>query len=822
MSRKQKKYLTEAVILVVIFIAAVNVFGYFTNRGKDNMTADMGAATYPQLSVSYNGYTINKMPGYKQEMDIASLRDVITPVANGQIDLEIQHYDNKISSIECGIYTLDGKEKLLDKKVEEPGESVTIDLEGTSVLSEERSLQIVVNLSGKEKVYYYTRLVDAGGKNVQECLNYIKNFHENALDKVEGAGVGKALEPDETGDSSSLQHVTIHSDYDHVTWGELNPSVEGSEIWQIKEINGTSISVQLQYQVRCKGEENEEDVYKVKEFFRVRYESGSKEGLLLDYDRTMEQVFDATRKVIGEKGLILGIADPDVSYVTSSDGKKTAFVQAGELWHYSKESDHLSLVFSFASAENTDERNRTSQYQIEPLEMDKAGNVSFAVYGYMNRGDHEGEVGVALYYYDAAENSVEERVFLSTRKSYGNAILELGKLVYYNEDTNKMYALVDEVLYEIDVEKGRETELVTGLQDGTYVVSKDRELIAFQTSSQEGGEEGNSAQDAAVQQTEIEIRNLAAETTRTVKSEGTQMIKPLGFMNHDFVYGVSKEEDAGEAVSGETIVPMYKIEIQNSKGKIVKTYEEKDVYITNTEFKDNMIILSRATQKGTVYNSIIEDYITNNEGEKESNIEAETYTTQLKQRQVRIAYRDGIENREPQVLKPRQIKVEKPAVFSFDETSEQNSNYYVYGYGELQGIYNHAGEAIQQADLYSGVVVSASQEYIWERGNRDLQYSIDAEAEVLKTIREKLNSGMAPVEAAAETHDGKSLDLTGCTPEELMYIINQDRPVIAMKSQDTAVILVGYTESTMTYMDIDSGERHTVPVEEMEEMTYIA
>ena len=73
-----------------------------------------------------------------------------------------------------------------------------------------------------------------------ECLDYIRNFHESALGKVEGAGVGAAIEPSEEGDNTTFGHVTIHSDYDHVSWGELEPVVEQGERWYIKEMNSSS------------------------------------------------------------------------------------------------------------------------------------------------------------------------------------------------------------------------------------------------------------------------------------------------------------------------------------------------------------------------------------------------------------------------------------------------------------------------------------------------------------------------------------------------------------------------------------------------------
>mgnify|MGYP000559222368 FL=1 len=111
------------------------------------------------------------------------------------------------------------------------------------------------------------------------------------------------------------------------------------------------MSVLLQYRVSCKGEENESDRYAVKEFFRVRYIADAQKTYLLDYDRTMDQIFDATKKVLNEKGIILGIAPTNLSYKVNKDGTIVSFVEANELWNYNKDSDEVSLVFGFADAE---------------------------------------------------------------------------------------------------------------------------------------------------------------------------------------------------------------------------------------------------------------------------------------------------------------------------------------------------------------------------------------------------------------------------------------------------------------------------------------
>ena len=45
----------------------------------------------------------------------------------------------------------------------------------------------------------------------------------------------------------------------------------------------------------------------------------------------------------------------------------------------------------------------------------------------MNRGAHEGEVGVDIYYYDIEKNVVQEKAFIPSTKSFAIAEEELGK-----------------------------------------------------------------------------------------------------------------------------------------------------------------------------------------------------------------------------------------------------------------------------------------------------------------------------------------------------------------------------------------------------------
>ena len=149
----------------------------------------------------------------------------------------------------------------------------------------------------------------------------------------------------------------------------------------------------------------------------------------------------------------------------------------------------------------------------------------------MSRGVHEGEVGVAVYYYNIGKNSVEEKVFITTGQSYGIAIHELSNMLYYNVEQNMLYVMLDGALYECDVKRGWTSTVVEGLQNGQYVISADGSQVAWQE-----GEELNTA-------SRVMVRDLETGEERIVECQGDECIRPLGFIKNDFVYGGYRKDD---------------------------------------------------------------------------------------------------------------------------------------------------------------------------------------------------------------------------------------------------------------------------------------
>ena len=107
-----------------------------------------------------------------------------------------------------------------------------------------------------------------------------------------------------------------------------------------------------------------------------------------------------------------------------------------------------------------------------------------------------------------------------------------------------------------------------------------------------------------------------------MRQQAEQKISPLGFVNGDFIYGKMKSEDAGKKASGESITPMYELEIRNSKNKKVASYSfvDKGIYISDILIDDNMVTLNRVEKSGDIYNVTSQEFITNNEERKDTAI----------------------------------------------------------------------------------------------------------------------------------------------------------------------------------------------------------
>ena len=73
-------------------------------------------------------------------------------------------------------------------------------------------------------------------------------------------------------------------------------------------------------------------------------------------------------------------------------------------------------IFSFRDGTDESGRSDYDQHNVQILDVADDGTVEFLVYGYMNRGNHEGNQGLGLYSY-SKDGAVTERFFADSSRS---------------------------------------------------------------------------------------------------------------------------------------------------------------------------------------------------------------------------------------------------------------------------------------------------------------------------------------------------------------------------------------------------------------------
>lgn len=235
---------------------------------------------------------------------------------------------------------------------------------------------------------------------------------------------------------------------------------------QIKEANETTTSIKQEYMISAQDENGQTEYYTVSEFYRMRESDG--EIILLDFERSAQQIFDPELGVLTKSGINLGVTGEDTKYVTNTAGDIVAFVVNGDLWCYNRSANKTIRVFSFRENGSMDDREQHGEHDVNIVRVDDAGDVTFVVYGYMNRGNHEGEVGAAVYYYRAERNVATEEIFVPADISYEMLKKQLDRLSYVNKQ-REMYLYLNENLCKVDIETG--TTTVVGKYPGGLLCS---------------------------------------------------------------------------------------------------------------------------------------------------------------------------------------------------------------------------------------------------------------------------------------------------------------------------------------------------------------
>lgn len=806
---------------IVVFVTTLFISSTIMNRGNVNTTMDMQRATFPVVYMNVGGESINRLCGYSAEMDLGLLRENITPLdENRGVSFKVAKYGQNIRGITVRVRTIDG-DRLIEKidvtDYTEDDYNIFTSVSFKDLLEEykEYSLQIYLTLSGGEEVYYHTRIIKADAYCANEKLAFVKDFLDKEMSVETNAELKTYMESNYLGDNTTLAKVGIHSSMAQLAYGDLRVVRETNPCISIKELASETGVFTADYIVSSE-EEGVKKKYFVEECYRIKYTT--EVIYLLDYERTMEEIALDDLSLVRTEDLLIGIADENIGLIESDDGNVVAFAKGNTLYSYNISENRLVRVFSFYDESNFDERTLRRDYEVKALNVDEAGNLWFAVSGYMNRGNYEGRVGTALYFFNGITSETTEAFFVASDKSAEIVNRDLSELCFLSKE-GIFYLMLDKTIYAIDTELKSVEVLVQDLEENKYTVSHDSTMMVWQT-----GESVDSSDS-------LMLMNLNTKQISQIKAPEGQYIKPLAFVGEDFIYGLAYKEDVVTDNTGRTTFPMYCVKIQSKFGETLKQYKEDGFYVTQIGIKDNLITLVRVAKslsETLAYETVENEYITNNQEQEKLQNEINVYSYGNYEKVVRIILKKEVQSKPIRIV-PKEVIYEGSKELIFERAVSELKYYYVYYKGKLQKIYTKPANAVLEADANYGTVLNDEGYYVWYRANRSLRnqimdlspsymtedlknelpYCLDRMLEYEGVVRNSeylLNQGETVLDILEGGMEGKDvLDLTGCSLDSILYYVNRDIPVLALTHGEDAYLVIGFNQLAVVLFDPNKG-----------------
>ena len=667
------KKVIKPIVLIVVFIAALITFCIITNKGNKDMTTKQADATLPVMSFNLDKIKINTLHGYTTEMDPTKMRDCVIPISDDRkLSLSISTYGMAVDRISYKIRSMDGKRLVADDEISSfsnKDNTIQADISMPNVMDENTEYLLVFTItSGQDNVYYYSRIMQTDGKAAAKVVEFAKKFHDETFIKDDKSFFTTYMETT-TGDRNTLAHVDLTSTVSQITWGSMAAAQYTNPVIALKEINDSYDVVTIDYVMSCVDGKGETEYYNVREYFRLRQTESRM--YVLNYERTANQIFNSENSFISDSGsVMLGIRSSEAEYRANEAGSVICFVQEGDLYSYDINNGMIIKVFSFRDAEGIDERENWNHHDIKIVSVDEAGSIDFVVYGYMNRGTHEGEVGTGVYHYDGLAHTIDEEAFIPSKTSYEVLKAEMGKMLYLNEK-NEFYLMMDDSLYRINLGSMSVKKVVEGLSTGSYCASESNRYFAWVDSANQ------------YSSNTIKVMDLKNGKTFEIKKGNDQYLRPLGFIGEDFIYGQANVADVVSDAAGNTTFPMNGLIILDTSDQSeLKTYTPSGGYVEKISVDGYTVTIDLIAQNNGVYAEIGQDTIMNREADSKQKIALDTSQSDTKLTVSAISIAGG---KKPDKLKQltaqMTINSHDTAVdLKFDDNTV---HFYVYAKGDV-------------------------------------------------------------------------------------------------------------------------------------------
>lgn len=782
------KTIKKAVILSVIFLAALAAYFIWSSTKRDNgaVYTSIEDANLPVVYMNLFGKQMNCLYGFVEDKRSSAGRGDLTVLPQDRrLSVTFQDVDSKVRGIQYEIRSMDG-ERLVERTVleewtqEETQVNASLPIQNLLTSDEEYMMTLAISTEEHPAVYYYTRIVWSENHHMEEMLNLATDFSDKTLDYNAARDLTTYLETDPNMDNSSLGRVSLKNNFAQLTWRGLQMKRESEVSIHLKELQGIMATIELDYVVSSTDEEGNQEYYDITESFTLKW--NARRIYMMNYDRRMNQIFSGDGNLYSDKRIMLGVSDSDeLQAMSDPTDQYKAFVANRALWCYDADKGSSTKVFAFRKSED-DLRTNFNSYGIKILSVSELGNIDFLVYGYMNRGNHEGTTGVALYRYESEDNTLTERLYLPSSEDYWSLRQDINRLSYLSSNQT-LYLLMDHAVYGVEL-SGKEYMVVAdGLTEESFAVSADGSRIAWQDGSDIYGSE------------KLNVMDLINGKKDVIQFQEETVIRLVGFVGSDLVYGLANPGERLVTDGRVTGLPLYALEIVGNTMEKETRYEKQGLYLSNVEIRDSRVHMTKMRKSESGYEAVDEDTLVCNQEVIEDPLAGIGYIADSTSGRMYFVQLNSQEEKSRSI----RVHVPKKAVAEENNVITLTANhpidirrYYAYGGGRMKGSYVDFAQAVRAAYDDMGIVTDQNGSIYWVRANRsDVKTIKDIQSRII-TIERYLDELAGENETSS---DGTRLiDARGCTLNQVLYFVHRGYPVVAYLGNGGYGLIYGYDQ----------------------------
>ena len=798
-----KKIIVRIAVLSAIFIATFafvfRTIDYKTSSSTEVSAKSQGAAL-PVVSFSVSGNEINQTEGYTVLWDDNCPRESITPVSTAkEFSVLIKEKGKNVKKVSVDVMTIPSLDVIENIDIpsltttEDGRLSADISVSADMTPGEEYLCRVTLMDDEGGYIYYYTRLQVTTFGNLTKNIEYVTNFHNCTFSKDDVSSLEEPMETDDSLTVTDYSDIDITADLNSLSFGDLGVSEIYRIVPTISEYNDTYVSIGLSFWVRSTvGNYN---VIKCHENYRLNYTESK--IYLLDYERTMDEIFDGSALRVDDGYLDLGISSEkdSLNMLKSEDGKILLFSYQGTLWELNTETNEMHKLLSYSDGSDYD-RNEYIRYDFTLLSVDNGGDAQFAVYGKIGRGDYEGRCGVIYYSYSAETNRIQEMMFIPVNLDYKELDGAFGKVSYTSEFGVFYFTLFDSYYsYELKTHV-----LHTEVEDlgENWVYFPDSMTLVY-----------NESPDLSVNK-RIVFLDVKTQEKKYISDDAGRLLDLQGTIDGRIVYGTTDASLISRFDDGSELIPYTYLAIMDASQKLETDYNPPEgTYVGDVTLDQSLIHLDLYASAGKtadagypVYHYSASDVIIDIHPVSEA---VPLYTTEYDTTRRKLMYVKMPSGYTPEAA-PSVYDAEI-AVVNADTSAlishEKTEHYYVYAYGNMVFTSENLGEAIDYAAACVGTVTDYEGCVAWTCGITAKEYTMssfkigdytfDTDAKTL-------------YEWVAEKSGMKTAAIKVGNIEEVQYFINRGRPV-CVTYNGGYVVAYGYEVSYIVFRDPATGNR---------------